>query len=96
MMITYDVFYKMPRWLFWRKVSKVANDAIGNTYPFRILIREDGTRIDLPIDVIVKYSKTRALVIKANEEARAAEAEAQGNKKALDKPRLLIPGRGNK
>lgn len=60
----YTVKYRKPWWPFWRKIKKVTGDATLDNdtkqfFPYRVLMLEDKTRLELPYSLILKFSPDR-------------------------------------
>lgn len=70
----YTVRFKKPRALFWKKIKNVEGDTIlrddspriGTNQPFnvRVLFLADKSRIEIPMNCIIKFSKERHFDIK--------------------------------
>jgi len=86
-LILYTVSYKSISGLFWHKIRNVVADSIQDGFPFRVLIQQDETRIELPLGIPVMFSKERSAIIKANNAKSQENAEAK-----KQEPKLVIPG----
>jgi len=62
--MTYTVYYKGPRQIFWHKIRRVEGD-VSQAEPLRtrVILREDGTRYELPETYALRFSRERFLDI---------------------------------
>lgn len=67
----YTVKYKVG--FFWRTIRKVKGDGLVENGKARFFIREDETRIEIPITAQFIFSKERFLSIKKNMEKEAGQ-----------------------
>jgi len=60
----YTVKYRKPWWPFWRKIRRVKGDATYDKnarqfLPYRVLILDDETRLEMPHGLILKFHPDR-------------------------------------
>ena len=79
-MITYDVKYKRPGGIFWKKIKKVKGDGFVppsegcGLYGMRWFVCDDETRIEIPATNIFVLSRERFLLIKERMENEAGQS----------------------
>jgi len=76
--MTYKVWYKKPGRFIWHKVKNVEADTIietdkGQALAVRVLFLSDRTRLEIPMDCIIKFSKERFYDVQANLEREAGQ-----------------------
>lgn len=69
----YKVYYKKPHGFFWHKFKKVKGDTIyedvrGIPQSVRVIVCEDETRYEIPMNCFFKFSKERHYSIQKNME----------------------------
>lgn len=74
-MTTFEVKYRNPGCLFWRKLKKVKGDGFfENNIPVRFFILEDETRIEIPMSYEFQFSKERFMLIHQRMEQEAGQS----------------------
>jgi len=75
--MVYSVRYKKFGSLFWKTVKNVEGDTImdhvGQALPVRVLLLADKSRIEIPMDCIIKFSKERFYDIQKQMEKEAGQ-----------------------
>ena len=76
--MTFTVYYKKPRGIFWHKIKRVKGDSIytdrqNNPQSVRTVICEDETRYEIPMTYLIKFSKERWLIVKKEMEREASQ-----------------------
>lgn len=74
----YTVWYKKPGRIFWHKVKDVEGDTIietdnKNPLPVRVIFLANKTRLEIPMDCLIKFSKERFFDVQANLEREAGQ-----------------------
>lgn len=72
----YTVRYKKPGRIFWHKIKDVEADTIietakGQGLPVRVIFLVNKTRVEIPMNCIIKFSKERFYDVQANIEREA-------------------------
>lgn len=72
----YTIWYKKPGRIFWHKVKDVEGDTIietgkGQGLPVRVIVLANKTRLEIPMDCIIKFSRERLYDVQANLEREA-------------------------
>ena len=75
----YTVKYRKPWWPFWKKFKRVKGDASYDReaqqfMPYRVLILEDETRLELPFSLILKFCPKRFQSIHKDMEREAGQS----------------------
>ena len=76
--MTHNVYYKKPRGFFWHRIKKVKGDTIyedrqGRPQPVRVIICEDETRYEIPMNYLIKFPKERHYSIQKDVEREAGQ-----------------------
>lgn len=74
----YTVWYKKPGRIFWHKIKDVEGDTIietekGQALPVRAIFLVNKTRLEIPMDCIIKFSKERFYDVQATLEREAGQ-----------------------
>lgn len=74
----YTVYYKKPGRIFWHKIKDVEGDTIietvkGQALPVRAIFLVNKTRLEIPMDCIIKFSKERFYDVQASLEREAGQ-----------------------
>ena len=74
----YTVRYKKPGGIFWHKIKDVEGDTIietarGQALPVRAIFLANKTRLEIPMDCVIKFSRERFYNVQANLEREASQ-----------------------
>jgi hypothetical protein len=69
--MTYTVKYKLHDGILWNTIKNVEGDTVENGY--RYFFIENGSRIEIPLGHLFKFSKERFLVVKKNMEKESGK-----------------------
>lgn len=74
----YTVWYKKPGRIFWHKIKDVEADTIietgkGQALPVRAIFLVNKTRLEIPMDCVIKFSKERFYDVQANLEREVGQ-----------------------
>lgn len=85
--MTYTVYFKDSRSLFWRKIRNVESEGFvrttdGIVMPAKFFLRADKVMIEVPTSCLIKYSKGRYLkMVKRLEELKKKKTKLTTVKK---------------
>lgn len=74
----YTVWYKKPGRIFWHKIKNVEGDMIieterGQALPVRAIFLANKTRLEIPMDCVIKFSRERFYDVQATLQRKAEQ-----------------------
>lgn len=74
----YTIWYKKPGKIFWHKIKDVEGDTIiesdkGQALPVRAIFLANKTRLEIPMDCVIKFSRERYYDVQAALEKEASQ-----------------------